>query len=151
MRWVAASEFYHEPPDEHVIRNLDTAEFLWWTAGQGIRRAWPEALHRHLKLSDENQHVIEVQRARILSLLATTFGEPLLIDTYASTLEPWLFEPPWKTKPGSKKSGLQFEKLRVRLPCLTGGRETVLVRVIGRFEKARVRQIVFHCGLKIWF
>jgi len=144
MRWVAASEFYHEPPDEHVIRNLDTAEFLWWTAGQGIRRAWPEALHRHLKLSDETKHVIVVQRAKTLSWLATAFGEPLLIDTYASTLETWLFEPLGKRKLARKNQVS-------RLPCLTVGRETVLVRVIGRVEKSRVWQIVFHCGLKIWF
>ena len=35
----------------------------------------------------------------------------------------------------------EFEKLGVKLQCLTEGRERLLVRVIGRFEKMRVQEI----------
>ena len=35
----------------------------------------------------------------------------------------------------------EFEKSGVKLQCLTEERERLLVRVIGRFEKMRVREI----------
>ena len=35
----------------------------------------------------------------------------------------------------------EFEKSGVKLQCLTEEREQLLVRVIGRFEKMRVREI----------
>lgn len=149
MRWVAASEFYHEPPDEHVIRSLDTAEFLWWTAGQGIRRAWPEALHRHLKLSDESQHVIGTAYKNIkltfYSVWWTVTDRYICKYTGNSIIRTSRENENWL-----EKNRFAVWETAGKITVFDWRRETVLVRVIGRFEKSRVRQIVFHC-LKIWF
>ena len=45
------------------------------------------------------------------------------------------------TKTLTKKKVGEFEKSGVKLQCLTEERERLLVRVIGRFEKMRVREI----------
>ena len=54
-------------------------------------------------------------------------------------MESKFLKPPGKTQIGSRNR--EFEKLGVKLQCSTEEGKQLLVRVIGRFEKMRVREI----------
>ena len=57
-------------------------------------------------------------------------------------MEPRFYETPRETKIG------EFEKSGVKLQCLTEEGKLLLVRVIGRFEKLRVREIEIPLNYK---
>ena len=92
-------------------------------------------MKRVLWLVDSYLHVFQSFTSQIRVYQHEKFGKNVGENETSSTVEFRFFEPPRETKIGSKNR-------RVReLQCSTEEGKQLLVRVIGRFEKMKVREI----------
>ena len=86
------------------------------------------------------RYALEIGKRRFPSDNSSNVFYPHAPTKLNNTVEFRFYEPPRETKIGSRSRG-------VKLQCLTEKGKRLLVRVIGRFEKLRVREIGIHCTI----